>query len=49
MAYVDLATPPLGIQLALLMTGIAMLSIIGRRSVDEMITATGEFMVGRPV
>ena len=40
MAYVHWAVPPLTIQLALMATGIAMLIIIGRRSISEMISTT---------
>lgn len=37
MACVHLAMPPLGIQLALMVAGIAMIALVGRRSIGEMI------------
>ena len=48
-AYVHWAVPPLTIQLALMMVGIAMLIIIGRRSISEMISAGYQIVLGRPV
>ena len=39
--------PPLTIQLALMTTGIAMLAIIGRRSITEMISTTHQILLGR--
>lgn len=45
MTYVHFAVPPLGLQLALMMTGIAMLAIVGRRSIGEMIAVTRQLML----
>jgi hypothetical protein len=41
--------PPLSIQLALVVTCIAMLVVIGRRSVSEMFSGAHQIMVGRRV
>jgi hypothetical protein len=49
MAYVHWAVPSLTIQLALMMVGIAMLIIIARRSISEMISAGYQIVLGRPV
>ena len=45
-AYVHWAVPPLTIQLALMAVGIAMLIIIGRRSISEMISAVHQIVSG---
>ena len=47
MACVHWAVPPLTIQLALMTTGIAMLIIIGRHSITEMISTTHQILLGR--
>lgn len=49
MAYVDLASPPLSIQLGLMIAGVTMLSIVGRRSIGAIVSATRELIAGRPV
>jgi hypothetical protein len=47
MAYMHLAMPPLGIQLALMGAGIVMIALVGRRSIGEMVTAARQIMFGR--
>jgi O-antigen/teichoic acid export membrane protein len=47
-AYVHLAVPPLTIQLALMVTGIVMLLVTGRRSMREMISTARQVLLGRP-
>lgn len=49
MAYVRWAVPPITIQFALMAVGIAMLIVIGRRSIREMIWAAHEIVLGRAV
>jgi O-antigen/teichoic acid export membrane protein len=44
LAYQHLVTPPLGIQLTLIVVGIAMVIVVGRRSVGEMISATRQIL-----
>src|SRR5262245_24242125 len=46
--YVHWAVPPLTLQLALMSAGIAMLFVIGRRSISEMISAARQIVVGQP-
>jgi len=46
--YVHWAVPPLTFQLALMSAGIAMLFVIGRRSISEMISAGRQIMLGQP-
>jgi O-antigen/teichoic acid export membrane protein len=46
MAYVHWALPPLTTQLAVMSVGIAMLTIIGRRSISEMITGARQIVLG---
>jgi O-antigen/teichoic acid export membrane protein len=46
--YVHWAVPPLIPQLALMTAGIAMLFVIGRRSISEMISAGRQIVLGRP-
>ena len=48
-AYVHWAVPSLTVQLALMMAGIAMLIIIARRSISEVILAGHDIVLGRPV
>jgi O-antigen/teichoic acid export membrane protein len=48
MAYVHLAMPPLGTELASMVAGIVIICLVGRRSIGEMITAVRQIMVGRP-
>jgi O-antigen/teichoic acid export membrane protein len=45
-AYVHWAVPPLTIQLALMALGIATLTIIGRRSISEMVSAARQIVLG---
>jgi len=47
MAYMHLAMPPLGIQLALMGAGIVMIALVGRRSIGEMVTVARQIMFGR--
>src|SRR5262249_39050636 len=46
--YVHWAMPPLTFQLSLMTAGIAMLFVIGRHSISEMISAGRQIMLGRP-
>jgi O-antigen/teichoic acid export membrane protein len=46
--YAHWAVPPLIPQLALMTAGIAMLFVIGRRSISEMISAGRQIVLGRP-
>jgi O-antigen/teichoic acid export membrane protein len=46
--YVHWAVPPLILQLALMSAGIAMLFVIGRRSISEMISAARQIVAGQP-
>src|SRR5262245_22372487 len=46
-AYVHWAVPPLTLQLALMTAGIAMLFVIGRRSISEMISAARQIVAGQ--
>jgi O-antigen/teichoic acid export membrane protein len=46
--YVHWAVPPLALQLALMSAGIAMLFVIGRRSISEMISAARQIVAGQP-
>jgi hypothetical protein len=46
-AYVHWVVPPLTIQLALVVTGIAMLIVVGRRSIAEMISGAQQIVLGR--
>ena len=46
MAYVHWALPPLNMQLAVTAVGIAMITIIGRRSISEMITGARQIVLG---
>jgi hypothetical protein len=46
--YVHWAVPPLTLQLALMSAGIAMLFVIGRRSISEMISAARQIVAGQP-
>jgi len=46
-AYVHWVVPPLTIQLALVVTGIAMLIVVGRRSITEMISGAHQIVLGR--
>ena len=48
-AYVHWAVPPLTIQLALMAVGIAMLIVVGRRSIAEMISGAHQIVLGRPI
>ena len=47
-AYVHWAMPPLALQLALMTAGLAMLFIVGRRSISEMILAGRQIVLGQP-
>jgi O-antigen/teichoic acid export membrane protein len=47
-AYVHWAMPPLALQLALMTAGLAMLFIVGRRSISEMIAAGRQLVLGQP-
>jgi hypothetical protein len=49
MACVHLAMPPLGIQLALMVAGIAMIALVGRRSIGEMITIARQIIAPRQI
>jgi hypothetical protein len=40
--------PPLALQLALMAAGLAMLFIVGRRSISEMIAAGRQLVLGQP-
>jgi hypothetical protein len=42
------ATPPLTLQLSLMAAGIAMLFVIGRRSISEMVSAGRQIVLGQP-
>ena len=46
--YVHWAVPPLTLELALMSAGIAMLFVIGRRSICEMISAARQIVAGQP-
>jgi hypothetical protein len=46
--YVHWAVPPLTLQLALMTAGIAMLFVIGRRSINEMSPVARQIVLGRP-
>jgi len=46
--YVHWAVPPLTLQVALMTAGIAMLFVIGRRSISEMISAGRQIVLGQP-
>ena len=46
--YVHWAMPAVTLQLSLMTAGIAMLFVIGRRSISEMISAGRQIMLGRP-
>src|SRR5215472_13635859 len=46
--YVHWAMPPLALQLALMAAGLAMLFIVGRRSISEMILAGRQIVLGQP-
>jgi hypothetical protein len=46
--YVHWAVPPLTLQLALMTAGLAMLFIVGRRSISEMISAGRQIVLGQP-
>jgi len=46
--YVHWAVPPLTLQLALMTAGLAMLFIVGRRSISEMISAGRQLVLGQP-
>ena len=48
-AYVHWVVPPLTIQLALMAVGIAMLIVVGRRSIAEMISGAHQIVLGRPI
>ena len=48
MVYVHWAVPPLTLQVALMTAGIAMLFVIGRRSISEMISAGRQIVLGQP-
>jgi O-antigen/teichoic acid export membrane protein len=48
-AYVHWVVPPLTIQLALMAVGIAMLVVVGRRSIAEMISGAHQIVLGRPI
>jgi O-antigen/teichoic acid export membrane protein len=47
-ACIHWAMPPLTLQLTLMTAGIAMLFVIGRRSISEMISAGRQIVVGQP-
>jgi O-antigen/teichoic acid export membrane protein len=47
-ACIHWAMPPLTLQLILMTAGIAMLFVIGRRSISEMISAGRQIVVGQP-
>jgi hypothetical protein len=47
-AYVHWAMPPFALQLALMAAGLAMLFIVGRRSISEMIAAGRQLVLGQP-
>jgi hypothetical protein len=46
--YVHWTVPPLILQLALMMAGITILFVIGRRSISEMISAGRQIVLGQP-
>jgi O-antigen/teichoic acid export membrane protein len=46
--YVHWVVPPLTLQLALMTAGLAMLLVIGRRSISEMISAGRQIVLGQP-
>jgi O-antigen/teichoic acid export membrane protein len=46
--YVHWTVPPLTLQVALMTAGIAMLFVIGRRSISEMISAGRQIVLGQP-
>ena len=46
--YVHWAVPPLTLQLTVMTAGLAMLFIVGRRSISEMISAGRQLVLGRP-
>jgi hypothetical protein len=46
--YVHWAVPPLTLQVALMTAGLAMLFIVGRRSISEMISAGRQIVLGQP-
>ena len=47
MIYVDLAMPPLGIELASMVAGILSIAFVGRRSIGEMITVARQIIAPR--
>ena len=47
-AYMHWAAPLLAIQLTLMVIGIAMLMVVARRSISEMISAAHQILLGRP-
>jgi len=46
--YIHWAVPPLALQLVLTTAGLAMLFVVGRRSISEIISAGRQIVLGRP-